>query len=299
MESLINRVQAEVTASMQRVDGPLMIGATPSLTLGLLPQVMGELANSYPAMTASIVEGLDGTLVPALIRAVYDQTESLNFRHPGLEPGSRFFELREAAGPRLRAGATIWVNLIASRSSEEIEILLGPVDPAVPRPADVVEHVLAREPFLIGMPHDHLFSSQSRLKLAELVEEAWVLPSRGSSFHHVIEALFVAAGVRLPEKAITTNSLQLQERLVTATGRLCFLTPAQFIARQPLFKVAQLDNAPSRSIGMRYLAGMKLSPLAKAFIDQTRTIMAGFVSPEGLALIWQCSDPAGQSAAGP
>lgn len=231
IENVLKRTQAEIRANAGGVKGPLSIGATPSMLLGLVPQALASLASAPGPLAVTVVEGLDSVLLPAL-------------------------------------------------KMGEIEVLVGPFEVLQSADTSIVEVPLVREDFFVGVPSGHRLSRQSELSVAELSEEPWVLPTAGSSFCRIVDALFLAASVNLPENAIRTNSLTLQETLVATSGRLCLITPTQIAGRKVPFEVIPLARAPSRTIGVRYLASLKLSPLTNVFIQCLRSAAKGLQGVE-------------------
>ncbi|MBB4860314.1 DNA-binding transcriptional LysR family regulator [Novosphingobium chloroacetimidivorans] len=160
--------------------------------------------------------------------------------------------------------------LLEALDKGEIELLVGPIDSLRPASDRIVQNTVAQEPLLLAVPHGHRLSERDELHVSELSDEPWILPIKGSSFYRIVEALFRTADQRLPANAFHMNSLVLQEQLVTRTGRLCFVTPAQFIDRTPPFKIVRLADAPVRSIGVRHRADLSLSPMATQFIESVR-----------------------------
>lgn len=219
----MRHAQAEIRANAENLVGPLVIGTTPSMILGLLPRALSLLAETYPEASVVVRDGLDDLLLAALDRG-------------------------------------------------EIELLVGPIESVRPCSDRIVQVTLAQEPLLLGLPHDHPLSARTELAIAELSDEPWILPLEGSSFYRVVEALFLTSGQRLPLNAIHTNSLALQEQLVTGTGRICFITPTQFLYRTAPFKVIRLANPPVRSIGVRYRTDLTLSPIAEQFLASVREL---------------------------
>jgi DNA-binding transcriptional LysR family regulator len=219
----IRHARAEIRANAENLVGPLVIGTTPSMILGLLPRALSLLAKTYPDASVVINDGLDDLLLAELDRG-------------------------------------------------EIELLVGPVESVRPCGDRIVQVTLAQEPFLLGVPHDHRLSARKELAIAELSDEAWILPIEGSSFYRLVEALFLTSSQRLPLNAIHSNSFAMQEQLVTGTGRICFVTPAQFLYRAAPFKIIRLVNPPVRSIGVRYRADVTLSPIAEQLIASLREL---------------------------
>jgi LysR family transcriptional regulator of gallate degradation len=66
VEALLLQAGEEVRLRKLGIDGPLRVGATPSLMLRFLPDVTVRLLQSNPAAAVSLTEGLDDQLLPEL-----------------------------------------------------------------------------------------------------------------------------------------------------------------------------------------------------------------------------------------
>ena len=66
VRSLLSHAEKEIRAKRLGLDGPLRIGATPSVTLKFLPQVMNILLQRHPSVELHLVESFDDQLIPAL-----------------------------------------------------------------------------------------------------------------------------------------------------------------------------------------------------------------------------------------
>lgn len=64
--SLLSDAETEVRHYANGVNGPLRIGATPSVLASLVPKALGRLVRAAGAVDIEIVDGLDDTLVPML-----------------------------------------------------------------------------------------------------------------------------------------------------------------------------------------------------------------------------------------
>lgn len=223
VEQLISRVKQEIDAKAHRSQGPLWVGATPSMMLGIIPEAVTRLVKSGHHLNLSLVEDLDDKLTAALLHG-------------------------------------------------KIDLLVGPVAGLHPGPAEIIEEALAEEPFQIGVPVGHPLAGKKSLKLADLIDEAWVLPAPGSSFYRTVEAMFIATGTPWPQNVIATNSLVALERLVATAGGIAILTPAQLFTRPSSIIAIPVEGAPVRAIGVRRLKGIRLPALADLFLAELRQI---------------------------
>jgi len=66
IEELLSQTTEQVRLKRLGVNGPLRIGATPSMTLKFMPDLMSSLLKNESAVQISLTEGLDDELIPAL-----------------------------------------------------------------------------------------------------------------------------------------------------------------------------------------------------------------------------------------
>jgi DNA-binding transcriptional LysR family regulator len=157
----------------------------------------------------------------------------------------------------------------------EISLLVGPVtDNGVPSPA-IIEGVLLTECMYVGMAPGNPLAQSRALHIKDLLDHPWVLPSAGSRFHHLIEAVFLSRGLAWPADSIRTNSLHLQKQIVLASRRLFLLTDVELVGQEPGFAVVPLAGSPVRKFGWKRLKAVVPSPMAKRFVDVMTDLTTG------------------------
>lgn len=228
LERLIGDAESEVHMNALGVEGPLRIGATPSVMLDVIPTVLERVTKGRGPCAISVVEGLDDRMMPALLQG-------------------------------------------------EIDLLIGPVGGLHPPPDTVVELPLCDDPFQLGAGPGHPLARRREATLAELAEEAWVLPMPGSLFHRHVEGLFMAAGIAWPRNAIHTNSLALSERLVLEGGRIMLMTWLQGATAggRGLRRIPVL-GAGARRVGIRHRKETALSALGWAIVDAAQEVVGRY-----------------------
>ena len=118
------------------------------------------------------------------------------------------------------------------------------------------------------------WARRRRIELAELVNEPWVLPPRGSgTIGSFATEAFGARGLDYPRTAVVTDSLQVRMSLL-ATGRFLAIFAAstlRFPTRRPDLKVLPIELPIVRvPVGIVTLKNRTLSPVAKLFIEDAR-----------------------------
>lgn len=136
-------------------------------------------------------------------------------------------------------------------------------------PQGVEERTFSRDPFalIVGRQNDHL---PAQLSLRDTRAMRWVLPEARGAFRRQVDALFMAADVPAPLDIIRCDSLLTTKAMVRGSRRVTIL-PMQVASAElsigVLRAIPLAEAAFSRSIGVRKLAGARLSRLGAALFD--------------------------------
>lgn len=138
------------------------------------------------------------------------------------------------------------------------------------------------DPFVVAAGADHALARRRKLRLAELVEEAWALPPAQSPPGIFLVNAFRASGLELPRPKVTTFPYAVRSALL-ATGRFLTILPRsvlRFPAKHPF--LAELPvrlPITSGPIGAATLQGRTLNPVAQRFIEWARQIAKDKIRP--------------------
>jgi len=243
-------------------------------TLTEIGAILARRALTLESLLAQIEEevrlkglGIEGPLTvgattSAMLRLIPDTMDTLLAQHPKISI-SIIEGLDDQLVPRLQAG--------------EIDILVCPVMGLHQAPAGIIEEVLFRDTFSIGVGPNHRLARRKSVKLAELVDEAWILPAQSSSYRRHLEAIFISAGVPWPNDRISTSSMSLVESVVTHTDRITIISRLQAANRKRggLISVP-MEGAGGRMIGIKRRDEAEIAPLAQAFIACLREACRSF-----------------------
>jgi DNA-binding transcriptional LysR family regulator len=120
------------------------------------------------------------------------------------------------------------------------------------------------------------WAKRRRVELAELVNENWVLFDPASAAALIHERMFQAAGLQVPQAAVTCGSVQMSTALA-ATGRyltICNATTLRFSAGRLGVKALPVDLPElSGALGIVTLRGRTISPVAELFIRCAREVV--------------------------
>ncbi|HQS97466.1 MAG: LysR family transcriptional regulator [Novosphingobium sp. 17-62-19] len=136
-------------------------------------------------------------------------------------------------------------------------------------PADLVEVTAARDPFalIVGCRHDDL---EDLVSLRDVADLPWVLPEAQGAFRRQVDALFLNAGVPVPQNVIRCDSLLTTKAIVRHSDRVTVLprTVAGAELTVGVLRAVTVREATfERSVGIRYLAQQELPPLGRALLD--------------------------------
>jgi DNA-binding transcriptional LysR family regulator len=129
--------------------------------------------------------------------------------------------------------------------------------------------------FVVAAGAHHPCARRRKIELAELVNEAWVLPPPGSVIASVVMEAFRARGLDYPRTTVITESSEVRTSLL-ATGRFVTIFPAsalRFSARSLGVKTLPVE-LPMASLpnGIVVPQTRALSPVAQLFIDCAREV---------------------------
>jgi DNA-binding transcriptional LysR family regulator len=119
------------------------------------------------------------------------------------------------------------------------------------------------------------WARRRKIKLAELTDEAWLLPPPDSVFGSVALEAFRASGLDYPRTTVCTAPADVRIRLL-ATGRFLtiFATSVlRFPTLRPELKVLPVElPVPPMPVGIVTLKNRTLSSVAQLFIDSARAV---------------------------
>lgn len=136
-------------------------------------------------------------------------------------------------------------------------------------PEGIEERTFSRDPFalIVGRQNDHL---PARVSLRDMKAMRWVLPEARGAFRRQIDALFMAANVPAPQDIIRCDSLLTTKALVRGSRRVTIL-PMQVASAElsiGVLRAIPIEEAQfPRAIGIRQVAGRRLSRLGSALLD--------------------------------
>lgn len=140
---------------------------------------------------------------------------------------------------------------------------------------DLQSEVLFDDRFVVIAGGKSRWPRLRRLTLADLRDEQWILPPSDSLARALVAAVFHDCGLQMPHAPLNTLSIHLFLQLV-ATGRFVAILPRsllQFGGRNWPLKILPIKvPAKPRPVAIMRLKNRTLSPVARVFVDCSRTV---------------------------
>ena len=180
------------------------------------------------------------------------------------------------------AQAVFGTMLYRELRERTVDVVLGRI--LAPLPEDDLEvQILFNDPVLVVAGQQSRWTHRRSLKLADLADEAWILPPSDSLPGALAADLFRASGLGIPRSPLTTLSIHLCGRLV-ATGRFVAVLPSSvlhFCANDlPVKALPMKLPVQQRPVGIVTLKNRTLSPVTQLFISCAREVVHPFAKTE-------------------
>jgi len=156
----------------------------------------------------------------------------------------------------------------------EVDLLIG----RLPKGAvekDLDTEVLFDEPILIAAGTTSPWARRRKIKLAELVNEPWVLPQPDNLVGVIAGDLFRARGLEPPKYGVVCSSIHMNDALL-ATGRFLAVYSRSLLemsARRLSLTALPVDLPPQATqVGIVTLKNSTANPIAKLFTEHARAV---------------------------
>jgi LysR family transcriptional regulator, transcription activator of glutamate synthase operon len=150
-------------------------------------------------------------------------------------------------------------------------VLEGRVDLAItsPRPAGpgYVWHGLYSERLCVAVPRQHRLANRSRLRLADVAGEPFIVLRVGSGLRSLTDELCTAAGIQ-PQVAFEATEIPTMEGLVAAGFGVAVVPVPRAERAEPTVAYLPLSDAGAkRQVGLALAAGREMPAAAARFVE--------------------------------
>jgi LysR family transcriptional activator of glutamate synthase operon len=138
-----------------------------------------------------------------------------------------------------------------------------------PRPAGqgYVWHGLYSERLCVAVPHGHPLANRSRLRLAEVADEPFIVLPVGSGLRALTDDLCTAAGIQ-PKEAFEASEIPTMEGLVAAGFGVAVVPVPRAERADPMVAYLPLSDAGAkRQVGLALAAGREMPAAVARFVE--------------------------------
>jgi DNA-binding transcriptional LysR family regulator len=166
------------------------------------------------------------------------------------------------------------ITLQRDLHARKIELAVGRASAPISDESMDTEILFADRLLVVAGPRSK-WGRRQQVKLAELINEPWVLPHADDIAATLIADAFRGGGVDAPRATVSTDSARLNTYLL-ASGRFLTVFPESMIllsAKRVPFKVLAIDLPhPASPVVIITMKNRTLSPLAQLFIEHARDV---------------------------
>jgi len=145
-----------------------------------------------------------------------------------------------------------------------------------PTEKDLDAEILFQEGIVVVAGAHNPWSRRRKIKLAELAEERWMLPTLDTVMANSVIRTFRDSGIEFPPRGVVTGNLALTSALVANGDYLCFFPSSllRFGAKRLGLKVLPVSlPVLSSPFGILRLKARAVSPLAQFFIASVHEVV--------------------------
>ena len=160
-------------------------------------------------------------------------------------------------------------SLMQQLRSAEIDVIVGALRDAVPD--DVDQEVLFDDALTVASRAGHPLASRRGLRLADLIDRAWLIPLPETPARRAFDEAFQREGLDLPTVRLQVNSPTVVRSILLGSDYLAFLSPLQWrdaIASGQLVTFDVRLERTTRKIGLTVRGAGAPAPGRPARFDQ-------------------------------
>jgi DNA-binding transcriptional LysR family regulator len=209
-----------------------------------------------------------------------------------LNPGTHLAPMAVAHVKRRFPGILVRIDMDFSKPLVE-KLLQGDLDMLIARVLDPSEadelsfEPLATESHAILAGAHHPFAGRDDVRLEDLTDQGWILPTPGSLVRDKLAALFVVRGLPFPANIVETDSLPVVTTLLRTTNMVVPLpveTVQHYCETGVLTVLCGTLGMEIGQFGIITRRGYKLSPAAQVMLEALRETAAEVYHAEPAAL---------------
>ena len=159
----------------------------------------------------------------------------------------------------------------------KVDLVIGRL--AHPVPEDLQAEFFFDDPVVVAVGRANELGRRRKIRLSNLIDEAWVLPGPDTPMGAFVLRMFRAAGFEIPKNAMFCNSLQFVHAILENGTHIGMFAASvlYFSGNRYLIKALPVKLATQPPpVGFLTLKGQTLSPVVKLFVDCAREVASPF-----------------------
>lgn len=270
----LHMTQPAASKQLKDLEEMLSVQLFERLPRGMEPTIYGETMIRHARMALTSLALAHDDIV-AIKAGLTGQVEVGTIMTPGMALLPRAIAQVKQVAPRLRIGVQMEQSnvLLDLLHRGRLDFVIGRI-PERESAAGLSYEELSDEPACAVVRVDHPMLSMPRLQLQDLVDRAWVLPSKGSILRARWELMFRRAGLEVPVNVVDTTAILLITALLQQTDMLAVMPVAvgQYYASLRALSILPIE-LPCRmdAFGIISAEGHLLSPGAELLLGAVRT----------------------------
>jgi DNA-binding transcriptional LysR family regulator len=280
----LNLSQAAVSKAIASLEHALGVRLFDRMPQGVVPTVYGlALLKSGVAVFDDLQQGLREIAFladPAAGELRIGATEQMV---AGFLP--EVLDRLASRSPRMSFQVSQWPTSLAQYRelrNRNVDLILGRILIA-DLEQDLEADILFEDPLLIVAGRHNRWACRRKIRLAELMNEPWILPQPDTTIGQLVTGVFHASGLDRPAAAIACNAIQMHSALL-ATGRYLAVLPRSLLyfsgQRLSLKALPITVRQPAPPIGIMTLRNRTISPIAGLFAECAHEIAKPLVQGE-------------------
>jgi DNA-binding transcriptional LysR family regulator len=191
----------------------------------------------------------------------------------GMVPRALDLLLHETPGVSVSVTEGLDKEIMHLLRTRQLDLLVSRLGVGPDYPDVEAERLFAADWALITGPR-HPLADRPSLRLSELSDVQWVLPTGGSAFREQMERVFASVGQGWPRRGIVTNSILAIKDVVMNSDCVSIISPRLVeveVAMGRLRAIPLVDVRPLQPVGLIWRRDDKLSPIAARFAKILRS----------------------------
>ena len=267
---IMNMAQPAATKTIRNIETALDMTLFDRSSRGVTPTPYGEVIIKHAKLILSQIKHVSEELI-SIQEGISGKVSigTLLAASPTLLPKSLAALKQERANISVSVIEGTNDMLLPSLEMGDIDMVVGRL-PEVQENENLYSEVLYYEPIALVARKDHPLAQKQSLSLKDLVDQAWILPSEGTTLRSEIDSAFHKEGLNVPQNSIECVSILTNRTLLLETDMVAAMPYQVIRSYEDMGLLSQLPikiKAALGPVGYTVRANTELTPAANYLLD--------------------------------